>query len=524
MIHPSSTSTRTDPQSAASKDNSSTVPASLTQAKRSFSWPGSLPGHQMNMPSPSFLTTLNPLTIKTTDRTKVTVQDSQFDKNPLWDAQTITTTAPDSSSKLGLTTMSQPHSQPSTLAIQTASPAAAQLPAGTPLLYQVASPHGFGVRQPMFTPILTVLSPSLVNQAATAGTPSPQQVILAPSPGLNVPFLAQQAGAQMQSAEKQLKQMTAITTVTDSQPMPEPSTGQSITSPMIETVSVSGCGSPPKTLASIPPQELTPAYSELKVFAEEFKTKRIRLGYTQGAVGQSLADKGYSNFAQSTISRFEQMQLSPTNAAAIKQVLKKWLQDAESPSTAHSSSNNPPSMTSRKRKKRAVFTPQTRTTLEEFFKQNPRPNRHQIEAVAQQLDLLPEEVRVWFCNKRQKEKQQHGIQVVYPSPYEKDTSFSATSSGANSPPSLYDPPHRQRSTPSPKTSFTIEELSKSSTTSSISSSPVRLTSPFAMSPTGGITTTAQRVIPLLVSPSPPSFGPVTVNPFVPTTAVAQTKA
>ena len=43
------------------------------------------------------------------------------------------------------------------------------------------------------------------------------------------------------------------------------------------------------TLASIPPEEMTPAYIELKVFADEFKTKRIQLGYTQGAVGQSLA-------------------------------------------------------------------------------------------------------------------------------------------------------------------------------------------------------------------------------------------
>jgi len=61
---------------------------------------------------------------------------------------------------------------------------------------------------------------------------------------------------------------------------------------------------------------MTPHYTELKNFAEEFKTRRIRLGFTQGAVGQSLADKGYNNFAQSTISRFEQMQLSPTNATA----------------------------------------------------------------------------------------------------------------------------------------------------------------------------------------------------------------
>jgi class 6 POU domain transcription factor len=211
--------------------------------------------------------------------------------------------------------------------------------------------------------------------------------------------------------------------------------------------------------------EMTPQYLELKAFAEEFKTKRIRLGYTQGAVGQSLADKGYNNFAQSTISRFEQLQLSPTNAAAIKQVLEKWLHETECPESQSSSSVSSNSasiayMTNRKRKKRAVFTTQTRTSLDEFFQQNPRPNRQLIESMANQLGLLPEEVRVWFCNKRQKSK--HPQQVAFHYSYESEGNFSQISSSANSPSSPCDVSLRGRSS-SPKTPFTIEELSKSST-------------------------------------------------------------
>ena len=280
--------------------------------------------------------------------------------------------------------------------------------------------------------------------------------------------------------------------------------------------------SPPRTLAAIPPSDMTPAFSELRIFAEEFKTKRIRLGYTQGAVGQSLAEKGYSNFAQSTISRFEQMQLSPTNAAAIKQVLEKWLQDAESPMTAHSSTDMAAGLTSRKRKKRAVFTPQTRNNLEEYFRQNPRPNRQVIEAVAHHLDLLPEEVRVWFCNKRQKEKGHSNVPVMYHNPYDREATLSTASSETNSPSGLYDPSILKQRSPSPKTSFTIEELSKSSANSSTSSSPTQLVSPFtAMSPCT-VTSSSQRVFPMLLAPSPPGLG--LMPKFVSSFTIAQTKA
>lgn len=209
----------------------------------------------------------------------------------------------------------------------------------------------------------------------------------------------------------------------------------------------------PITLAAIPPEEMTPAYVELKQFAEDFKTKRIQLGYTQGAVGQSLADRGYNNFAQSTISRFEQMQLSPSNAAAIKVVLERWLHEAENPEAVSSTTNSqacPP----RKRKKRAVFSSQTRNTLEEYFAKEPRPNRQIIETVGKELDLLPEEVRVWFCNKRQKYKHYT----------DEDMDTSSETSEVCSVSSY------TRATPSPtrRTKFTIEELAKSSAPPTIS--------------------------------------------------------
>ena len=410
-----------------------------------------------------------------------------------------------------------------------------QLPINTaPFIYHLASaaqPVG-GIRQSVLTPILTLLpsAQGLVASRQVVGAGIPQPVILSPpaqalgmslasstNPSLMSGFANVANGSAVSAQQhKTLLEQTLGLSSQNHVLSTEPTTGQqTLKSPVMDTVtSTARHSSPPRTLASIPLSEMTPQYTELKAFAEEFKNKRIRLGFTQGAVGQSLADKGYSNFAQSTISRFEQMQLSPTNAAAIKLVLEKWLQETENPEAAHSPSSTSPVIASRKRKRRAVFTPQTKLTLETYFKQNPRPNRHVIESVAQELELLPEEVRVWFCNKRQKEKQGPGcsgssVQVSYKHAYERESSVSLSSSGANSPSSLYDSSfYPKRNTPSPPrntTPFTIEELSKSSSmgTKTISS-PMCIASPFATSPQGVVMALTTPRISLGVQPVPPT--------------------
>ncbi len=492
-------------------------PITLAQEKRSFSWPGSLPYHHLNLPtttSPSFLTAFKSVAHAPNTQPRkrspdmvplrTTTITTKPSVTPLWVSTSLASAA--TASAAG----QHPAMATTVSTALTHSPLGAQhIPVGTPLFYQLTSAQGFGLQSPLIGPLLTVLPTGVARHPPTS-TVSPQQVFLNPNQGLSLLAQGQVPALSQQNAAKQAPaslppNLFAVTSTTPGGvgPIAEPSTGQVLTSPLAESIQVSsGSQSPPRTLASIPSTEMTRGYVELKAFAEEFKTKRIRLGYTQGAVGQSLADKGYSNFAQSTISRFEQMQLSPTNAAAIKQVLEKWLQEAESPSSASSTSSSSPMMASRKRKRRAVFTPQTRTCMDEFFRQNPRPNRQLIESIAQQLDLLPEEVRVWFCNKRQKEKQHHSLQTVY------SDRESVLSSGSASPTSLYDHAHLKRRSPSPKTSFTIEELSKSSA-SSTSSSPVHLTSPFAMSSMGAITTTSsQNVFPMLVAPHSSPLGSI----------------
>ena len=215
--------------------------------------------------------------------------------------------------------------------------------------------------------------------------------------------------------------------------------------------------------------------TELRAFAEEFRRRRISLGYTQGAVGSSLANMGYANFAQSTISRFEQMQLSPRNAASIKEVLAAWLQQAECyPQGALANSETLPSPTplplstassiysTRKRKKRAVFSTAAKNVLEEAFESDPKPNRIVIEKLAKDLDMLPEEVRVWFCNKRQKEKGHRSV-----SSQEEEVN-STSESPVSSTTSNDDVRGRADSSSEIPQNFRIEEMCKSSSSSPVS--------------------------------------------------------
>ncbi|KAK2089369.1 Pituitary-specific positive transcription factor 1, partial [Saguinus oedipus] len=51
--------------------------------------------------------------------------------------------------------------------------------------------------------------------------------------------------------------------------------------------------------------------------------------YTQTNVGEALAAVHGSEFSQTTICRFENLQLSFKNACKLKAILSKWLEEAE---------------------------------------------------------------------------------------------------------------------------------------------------------------------------------------------------
>ena len=69
---------------------------------------------------------------------------------------------------------------------------------------------------------------------------------------------------------------------------------------------------------------------DLESFAKQFKQRRIKLGFTQADVGLALGTLYGNVFSQTTICRFEALQLSFKNMCKLMPLLKKWLAEADS--------------------------------------------------------------------------------------------------------------------------------------------------------------------------------------------------
>jgi len=201
---------------------------------------------------------------------------------------------------------------------------------------------------------------------------------------------------------------------------------------------------------------------ELEAFANNFKKQRIKHGFTQGDIGMALGKRYGTDFSQTTISRFEALNLSYKNMCKLRPLLKEWLeeteallengatvtdileapsadelgasdgergtsqydqhdeqiegenQDVSSPTTTysrkygHHQQANPHICRSlliphlKRRRKRTNLDNAQRTALDIFFNSNPRPDHQRMLEIANELDLDADVVRVWFCNRRQK--------------------------------------------------------------------------------------------------------------------------
>ncbi|XP_057351126.1 POU domain, class 2, transcription factor 1 isoform X3 [Manis pentadactyla] len=173
---------------------------------------------------------------------------------------------------------------------------------------------------------------------------------------------------------------------------------------------------------------------ELEQFAKTFKQRRIKLGFTQGDVGLAMGKLYGNDFSQTTISRFEALNLSFKNMCKLKPLLEKWLNDAENLSS-DSAISSPSALNSagmvmeglnRRRKKRTSIETNIRVALEKSFLENQKPTSEEITMIADQLSMEKEVIRVWFCNRRQKEKRinppssggtsSSPIKAIFPSP------------------------------------------------------------------------------------------------------------
>ena len=149
--------------------------------------------------------------------------------------------------------------------------------------------------------------------------------------------------------------------------------------------------------------EENPTSDDLEQFAKQFKQRRIKLGFTQADVGLALGTLYGNVFSQTTICRFEALQLSFKNMCKLKPLLQKWLEEADS-TTGSPTSIDKIAAQGRKRKKRTSIEVTVKGALENHFIKQPKPPAQEIAQIAESLQLEKEVVRVWFCNRRQKEK------------------------------------------------------------------------------------------------------------------------
>ncbi|XP_008155592.1 POU domain, class 5, transcription factor 1 isoform X2 [Eptesicus fuscus] len=202
---------------------------------------------------------------------------------------------------------------------------------------------------------------------------------LAPQGGLEAPQLEGEAGAGVESNSEGAS--------------PEP------------------CAAPPGAL-KLEQEKLEPSAEEenmralqkdLEQFAKLLKQKRITLGYTQADVGLTLGVLFGKVFSQTTICRFEALQLSLKNMCKLRPLLQKWVEEADNNENLQEICKAETLMQARKRKRTSIEN-RVKGNLENMFLQCPKPTLQQISHIAQQLGLAKDVVRVWFCNRRQKGK------------------------------------------------------------------------------------------------------------------------
>jgi len=180
------------------------------------------------------------------------------------------------------------------------------------------------------------------------------------------------------------------------------------TSPASDQIFKSDCSYGERPLPVPVPTGDANDVDNMEDFAYQFKQHRIKLGYTQADVGMALGTIYGSVFSQTTICRFEALQLSAKNMRKLRPLLARWLNgsDGGTDGSPEDDGDDPTTKFSqcRQRKKRTNIDAALRETLEATFRRQQKPNADEIARLSNALRLDREVVRVWFCNRRQKHK------------------------------------------------------------------------------------------------------------------------
>ncbi|CAL1545441.1 unnamed protein product [Lymnaea stagnalis] len=262
-----------------------------------------------------------------------------------------------------------------------------------------------------------VVSPSQLGQLAGTQLLIPNQA--------NIPMLS--TGGLMLSQQLSNLNQSHQHQPQNTQDSPVRSPEQSSSPPASPQGSPRDTNSPVLMTTGVLEETMNIDLEELELFAKTFKRRRIELGFTQGDVGLAMGKLYGNDFSQTTISRFEALNLSFKNMCKLKPLLQKWLQDADAMSrnpTPLSPGGAGGESVGRRRKKRTSIDTVIRVALEKSFLGNPKPTSDDISLIADSLNMEKEVIRVWFCNRRQKEKRinppsssynQNHIQIINPS-------------------------------------------------------------------------------------------------------------
>ncbi|ODM90433.1 POU domain, class 2, transcription factor 3 [Orchesella cincta] len=164
----------------------------------------------------------------------------------------------------------------------------------------------------------------------------------------------------------------------------------------------------PRPTVQPPVEETMEELEALEKFAQNFRDRRIKLGFTQGDVSLAMGKFFANEFSQTTVSRFEALNLSYKNMCKLQPLLQTWLKEAENaPNNPSAGSNHPTTQKSgrKRQQKRTTIDTSALFELATAFKRNSKPSLEEVTFLADKLGMEKDVIRVWFCNRRQRQKQ-----------------------------------------------------------------------------------------------------------------------
>ena len=157
---------------------------------------------------------------------------------------------------------------------------------------------------------------------------------------------------------------------------------------------------------------------EYHMFAAAFRSHRRRLGFSQADIVQQLNIRYNQVFTLRNVQQLEANTLSIATVRRLKPILETWLRDTAKASGTSSEDMNvfrvPTAKINphREKKKRASIDTYARQRLEAEFVNKQKPTQAQMAQLAAQLRVSKDFVRVWFSNRRQRQKRQESSNMV----------------------------------------------------------------------------------------------------------------